>query len=63
MELKITYSRTGSDNWSKYFVMSVDFNLFLGNVPIYYIPWKHQEVFSFLVFAGIIKWEHWAQVG
>ena len=25
-------------------------------------PWKHQETFGFLVFAGGIKWEHWTEI-
>ena len=29
----------------------------------FYTPWKHPKTFSFLVFSGDIKWEHWSEMG
>ena len=28
----------------------------------FYTLWKHQKTFSFLVFSGGIKWEHWPEM-
>ena len=25
----------------------------------FYTFWKHQKIFSFLIFSGSLKWEHW----
>ena len=38
------------------------FNPFLANVPILH-RLKHQKTFGFLVFSGVIKWEHWPEIG
>ena len=45
-----------SSNYRSYF------NLFLANVPIL-CPLKTPENQMFLVFSGVIKWEHWPEMG
>ena len=29
----------------------------------FYTPWKHQKTKGFLVFSGVLKWEHWPEIG
>ena len=30
---------------------------------LFFTPWKHQEIFGFLVFSGVIEGEHWSEMG